>query len=385
LKWYKPTSLGKWLILFLKPPKEISQDLTKSVIEELFHLYSFSIVEAAHRYGLDVESFHQNLDKEYIMESIRRQIHTEPEVVVVGSAALDVYGHVDDLPTPDEITYVESIGCHPGGMGANVAVALSKLNIKVSIFCKIGKDSAGRILLENLIQSNVDTTDIKIAEGSSLKTLILKNNKNRRWIYTIGGSQSAISLTSPDEINWRALEQSKIIYIGEVFKEIASTIADYANTKGKLVVFRPGSPYMNYGIEGLGRILENSTYFILNQPSWERLKMASTQLQTPADLNRIGVEYTLLTKGDLGCELFSEKKHKIFPVDTRLESNLKLVDSTGAGDSFSAAFMKGLLNDWNIERSVEYAQVAAAITCSRFGTSQAFPTEDEIEVAMSSA
>lgn len=320
------------------------------------------------------------------MESIRRQTQIEPEVVVFGSTALDIYGHFDEVPTPEETTYVEGDGSHPGGMGANVAVALSKLDIKASFFCKIGKDSVGRLLLENLIRNNVDASSIRIAEGPSLRTLILKDNQDRRWLYTIGGSQSAISLTSPDEINWRALEQSKIVYIGEVFKEIASTIADYANTKGKLVVFRPGSPYMNYGIDGLSRILENSTYFILSQPSWRRLKTASTQkLQTPADLNKIGVEHALLTKGDLGCELFSRDKHQVFPVDSRLKSSLKLVDSTGAGDSFSAAFMKGLINNWNIERSIAYAQVAAAITCSRFGASQAFPTENEIKAALAGA
>jgi len=366
LKWYKPTSLGKWIILFLKPPKEISQDLTKSVIEELFHLYSFSIVEAAHKYDLDIESFHRNLDKEYITESIRRQAQIKPEVVVFGSAALDTYGHLDAAPTPEETIYVATSGRRPGGMGANVAVALSRLNIKVSFFSKIGKDSAGRFLLENLVNNYVDISNLKIAEGPSLKTLILKDSQGHRWLYAIGGSQSAISITSPDDVNWRTLEQSKIVYIGEVFKEIASTIADYASAKGKIVVYRPGNPYMNYGVEGLSSILENSTYFILNQPSWRRLKATSTQkLQVPSDLHGIGVECILLTKGEEGCELFSRDGHREFPVDSRLKSSFKFFDSTGAGDSFSAAFMKGLLNNWNIKRSIAYAQTAATITCSR--------------------
>ena len=386
LKWYKPTSLGKWLILFLKPPKAVSQDLTKAVIEELFHLYSFSIVEAAHRYGLDIESFHHNLDKEYIKESIRRQPKVEPEVAVFGSTALDIYGQFFKEPTPGEITYIEGGGSHPGGMGANVAVALSKLEVKVSFFSKIGSDPAGRLLLENLNNYHVDISNIKVAEGFSLKTLILRNGQNHRWLYTIGDPKSAISLTSPDEINWKALEQSKIVYVGEIFKEIASTIADYARARNKIVFYRPGSPYMIYGVKGLRKILENTTYFILNQPSWRRLRKASTQnLHTPTDLCKIGVKHVLLTRGSNGCELFSKSKRKEFPVNPKLESNYKLVDSTGAGDSFSAAIIKGILNKWSIEKSIAFAQIAAAITCSRMGTSQAFPTEDEIKATTASA
>lgn len=384
LKWYKPTSLGRWLVLFLKPPREVSQDLTKTVIEELFNLYSSSIVEAAQRYGLDIESFHRNLDREYLTELMRRQPPQKSEVAVFGSTALDTYGHLKRLPTSDELVYVEGRGSYPGGMGANVAVALSKLNVSASFFGKIGSDSAGRLLLENLNKNNVDVSNIKIAEGASLKTLILEDDKNHRWLFTIGSPQSAISLTSPDEINWKALEQPNIVYVGEMFTEIASAIADYARARGKLVIYRPGEPYMKYGVEILRKILEHTTIFILNQPSWRELTAASTQkLQTPADLLKNGPDHIILTKGDAGCEIFSQTKHQEFPVTATLQSKFNRVDPTGAGDSFAAALIKGLLKNWSVKKSITYAQVAAAITCSRQGTSQAFPTEEEVDAARS--
>ena len=384
LKWYKPTSLGRWLVLFLKPPREVSQDLKKTIIEELFNLYSSSIVEAAQRYGLDIESFHRNLDREYLTELVRRQPPQKSEVAVFGSTALDTYGHLKRLPTSDELVYVEGRGSIPGGMGANVAIALSKLNVSASFFGKIGSDSAGRMLLENLNKNNVDVSNVKIAEGDSLKTLILEDDKNHRWLFTIGSPQSAISLTSPDEINWKALEQPKIVYVGEVFTEIAPIIADYAHAKGKLVIYRPGEPYMKYGVEILRKILEHTTIFILNKPSWRELTSASTQkLQTPADLLKNGPDHIILTKGDTGCEVFSQDKHQEFPIAATLQSKFNRVDPTGAGDSFAAALIKGLLRNWSVQKSISYAQVAAAITCSRQGTSQAFPTEEDVDAARS--
>lgn len=380
VKWYKPTSLGKWLILFLKPPSEVSLDLTKTVIGELFRLYSASIVEVCQRYGMDIDSFHQGLDKEYLLEVAKKQPKIEPTVAVFGSAALDIYGTLERLPTSDEVVYVRETGRFPGGMGANVAVALSRLNAPVAFFGTIGSDSAGRTLLENLSKNNVDVSNIQFIEASSLKTLILSDNSQHRWLFAVGSPISALSLTSLDQIDWKALDQCRIIYVGEVFVEIASAIADYAKARNKTVIYRPGAPYMNFGVENLHSILEHTTMFILNQAGWRQLRAASKEtLTSPADLLKYGIENVILTKGAEGCEVFSAKEHREFPVTSRLQARFKTLDPTGAGDGFSAGLIKGLLRGWSIERAVAYGQVVASIACSRVGASDAFPTEEEVE------
>lgn len=71
IKWYAPTQLGRWFILFLKNPDEIPPNLTKKTIEELFQLYSSSIVEVCEKYGLSPEFFHQILD-----EQMKKKTHT---------------------------------------------------------------------------------------------------------------------------------------------------------------------------------------------------------------------------------------------------------------------------------------------------------------------
>jgi DNA-binding PadR family transcriptional regulator len=64
VKWYEPTKLGRWLILFLKNPDEIPSDLARKTIEELFELYSSSIVEVCKKYGISLDFFHRILDKQ---------------------------------------------------------------------------------------------------------------------------------------------------------------------------------------------------------------------------------------------------------------------------------------------------------------------------------
>ena len=71
VKWYIPTKLGRWFILFLKPPGEIPADLAKKTIEELFQVYSSSIVEVCEKYGINLDIFHRILNEQYREKTLR--------------------------------------------------------------------------------------------------------------------------------------------------------------------------------------------------------------------------------------------------------------------------------------------------------------------------
>ena len=64
VKWYVPTKLGRWFILFLKPTEEIAPELAKKIIEEIFHVYASSIVEVCENFGIDIDVFQNILNTE---------------------------------------------------------------------------------------------------------------------------------------------------------------------------------------------------------------------------------------------------------------------------------------------------------------------------------
>jgi hypothetical protein len=66
IKWYVPTQLGRWFILFLKPTEEIPPELVRKTIEDIFHVYASSIVEVCENFGINIDVFRNILDKEYI-------------------------------------------------------------------------------------------------------------------------------------------------------------------------------------------------------------------------------------------------------------------------------------------------------------------------------
>ena len=66
IKWYLPTQLGRWFILFLKPTEELPPELVRKIIEDIFHVYASSIVEVCENFGINIDVFRKILDKEYI-------------------------------------------------------------------------------------------------------------------------------------------------------------------------------------------------------------------------------------------------------------------------------------------------------------------------------
>jgi len=65
VKWYVPTKLGRWFILFLKPTEEIPPELVRKTIEEIFQVYASSIVDVCEDFGIDIDVFRNILNSEY--------------------------------------------------------------------------------------------------------------------------------------------------------------------------------------------------------------------------------------------------------------------------------------------------------------------------------
>ncbi len=383
VKWCSPTQLGKWFILFLKHPGEVPPKLARETIEELFRLYSSSVVDVCEKYGLSIDSFHQILDWQHLREAVEKAPETEPSVVVFGSSAMDVHGAVERLPESEEHMYVEEIGRYPGGMGANVAIALARLGVQAAFSGKIGSDSPGRRLLESLREGHVDISNIIVGAPRSLQTLILVDKDGGRHLLTLGSPSAAISIASPGEVNWELVKRTRIVYIGEVFVEVASSIASFARTHGKTVIYRPGIPYLRFGVERVHGVLEHADIFMLNSVGWRILRESSKErIETMADLLKYGPSAVILTRGPYGCEVHTRDERFAMPVPDSLRNRFKVVHPTGAGDGLTAGVIKRLLEGRDLREAVSYGQLVAIMTCSRLGAAPAFPTAEEVEDAL---
>ena len=254
-------------------------------------------------------------------------------------------------------------------------------NIAMSVGA-VGEDWASAMVLRAMARDGVDISGVSACEGPLLRTLVMFDERGTRRLMALRLRGVALS---PPELTRRAeelLEMAQLIYVGEVFVELAEEAARRAKDMGKMVVYRPGSPYARLGLKRLKSPLAHADIFILNEVSWRLLRARSPELEDPSELLDLGPEHVILTLGERGCVLYGPGRERYFEVPKALKEAYPAVDETGAGDAFSSGLIKAILEGRGLEEAIRYGQAAAAITCSRLGTYPSFPTAQEFEEAL---
>ena len=312
MKWYEPTFQGKWLTLLLKPPANVPHEVARTVVVELFKMYMENVVKLSAEYEIESTFFEAAMNKAFlqVLEKTRTPAAHKSRVVVYGSAAVDTIAISCELPNVDGTRYLSDVQKHPGGSGANVSVALQRLGIPVSFVGKIGGDAGGVLLMREFLKEGVDTSSIIIQpEQTTVETFITIDQSGKKRTYVLGGDGTALTISSPEEIDWNKIEESEAVYIGEIFTEVAELIASFARSRGKRVFFCPGLPLIAFNAEKVRTVLRNVHILILNRGEWMSIRKGST----PTELIEIGPEAIIVTKGVEGCDVFTKDESYTVP------------------------------------------------------------------------
>lgn len=376
VKWYTPTFLGKWLILLLTPVENIDRRSLEEVLSNLFSLYATSLAKLCLKLDIDFNRYYTSLNKAYFSELPKALMNTRKccSVVVFGSSALDYIISLDEFPEPDEIRIGRELSISPGGSSANVAVALSRLKVPTAFIGKIGSDDIGRVVIKSLVDEGVDVSSVIIEDKRTpYAVVVIRGGFDKRIIVPLSDTM-CLSIDNPSEINWSIVDEVKLIYIGEVFIEVASALSSYAKSKGKTIVYRPSTPFLKMGFEKLKPIIENTDIFITNKYGWVLICKSSSKQLSYNDFIDVGVKALIVTKGDEGVDVATQCGVKAFP---SIKANI--VDTSYAGDVFSAGFIKVLLNGGGIDEAVRYAIKTSTLAISRTGGRSKIPVLEELE------
>ena len=128
--------------------------------------------------------------------------------------------------------------------------------------------------IANLIQGEVDVRNIIVEDGKQTnQSIIIDDPKGSRILVGISPSTS-LSITSPSQVPWKVLERAKSVYIGEVFVEVAASIAANAKANGIPVFYRCSIPFWELGIERLRPVLSQVSILLISRRAWNYLKKA---------------------------------------------------------------------------------------------------------------
>ena len=305
------------------------------------------------------------------------------KILVVGSANMDLSMNMYRVPAAGE-TLIDDGGVAylPGGKGANSAVAFARLGAD-SIFCaKLGADSHGQKLYQYYKEQGVNTSFLKVdRENPTGLAVVMKESDGNNRILVYPGANSHLTV---DNIAEAFEARPDALYLGfEIPFNIAVAAAKMANARG-IPVFVDAAPAdKEHPLENLPPVeifspneTETLEYTgILPQGAESSLRAAL------ALYKRVKCRYIVIKQGSRGAFIYDGKRYSFAPAMKAGE----VVDTTAAGDSFTAAMtLKYLENSGEITTAVKYGTAAGAIAVTRRGASQAVPTADEVEALLKS-
>ena len=294
------------------------------------------------------------------------------DVVVLGAAAIDLVARVDKLPGSDEIVFAKEYARYAGGSGANIAAGLAKLGRTVAFLGKTGDDESGEWLLKNMNDSGIDTQAMEMVPGGkSASCFIALDDQGNRAIYALGGSAL---LENVDELDLPHVTGSRVICICDAYIPVAAAAAEAARNKAITVFFIPGGLMVTLGLKKLSPILQNTSVLVVSRNEADLLIGDCSPGEAGLALREAGPEIVVVTLGADGAIIVGEDGTEMVPAQ-----DTTVIDTTGAGDAFSAGLIHAYLDDLAWSDALEKGCAMAAIKISYFGATSGLPNKMELE------
>lgn len=293
-------------------------------------------------------------------------------ILVIGSANIDLTIHTDRMPKLGETVAGHGFSMNSGGKGANQAVAAAKLGGDVKFLGVIGNDTYGEKLLADLRKSAAFFEGIT-ADGVPTGTACITVVNGDNFIVLNPGAND---LLTPEIIEEKAELIRKSDYVImqlEIPVDSVLRAAVIAKDAGTSVVLNP-APVKELPDE-IYRLID---IMIPNEYEAMLLTGISTDNEQGCraaveDLRKKGVKTVIITLGDRGC-VYNDGDRIIFHPAGKAD----VVDTTSAGDSFIGALCCKLSSGNSLPESIDYATKVAAVTVSRRGASESIPYAYEI-------
>lgn len=309
------------------------------------------------------------------------------DVICIGAALVDMVAKVERHPIEDDEVFVSDLTLLSGGAAANTAFACAKLGLNSAFIGKLGPhDEFGGKIIEDFKEVSLDTSLIKYSDdygtGSAYVAL---NPKGDRRIYAHSG---AANYLFKEDIVPNEIKQARVIFLSSL-KNIDPFIeaAKIAQEQEIPVILNPGMLIIDQGLENIKVLLEKLDILILSQREYVTLLSIPEGVlddkliqKTSNALLNLDIKLLIVTMGDKGAFLTNGIESATIP-----PSNVEeVIDTTGAGDAFSAGFIykfvQHLTHDFeNFKVDVEYGNLVAGKCIQKLGAKNGILTEEELK------
>ena len=307
------------------------------------------------------------------------------DIITVGSATVDAlvrtefYEMVHDKKKKECIAYpvgakilMKELILTTGGGGTNTAVALARLGHKVAFLGKVGSKYNSSMVIKELKKEKVGTSLIvRSKTGRTGYSIVLDSKKHDRTILAFKGSNNDLSF---NEIKLKKLNARWFYFssmMGASFKTLEK-LASYAKEHNIKIAFNISSYLAKKGKNHLKNILKKTSILVLNKEEASLLVGKGKINDLLKKLQKLGPETIAITDGKNGVYVLHSKTAYYGK-----PHNVKIVETTGAGDSFASSFLSGIIKKGNIEFAIDLGMTNAESVIQHHGAKEILLTYNQ--------
>ncbi len=292
-------------------------------------------------------------------------------VSVIGAAVVDVFaGPVDKGIFEKDSVPAGNVGMSCGGDALNESVILSDLGIETELISLLGDDEAAGTICRCLKARGVDaskiTRDRNIATGMNI---VLVDDKGERYFIT--NPDSSLRKLSKEHIMKYIKDMGNIVSFASIFVSPKLTISDMeevfkaVKSKPGLILVADMTTAKNGEIvKDIEILLKYVDYLIPNEKEAYILTGEADPKKCASILLEHGANTVIIKCGKNGCIYKSSSEEG----SVHAYPAAKVIDTTGAGDSFVAGFITGLSKGLNLRNSCMYGCAVASVVVEHMGT-----------------
>ncbi|MEM3464734.1 MAG: carbohydrate kinase family protein, partial [Candidatus Bathyarchaeia archaeon] len=292
-----------------------------------------------------------------------------------GALNVDKLFKVNRIAGAEEEAFIK--GCEEtcGGSAANTIVGLARLGCKTGFIGKVANDREGKMLIEDFRIEGVDTDGIiRVAHGRSGTVMGFVDEKGERALYVDPGVNDTIDFEEIDrEYAFNTSFLHLTSFVGEKSFQTQKRLVEILPEDVK-VSLDPGELYARKGLAALEHIIRRTYVLMPNQRELELLTKVKDYKKAAEVLLEKGVKIVAVKLGSKGCYVTDGKeKHQIN------RFNVKVVDTTGAGDAFCAGFLYGLVKGKSLYECGRLGNFVASRCIMKIGARTGLPYVEDLK------
>ena len=319
---------------------------------------------------------------------IKESSNPHKGVLVVGGIIIDLIARSEKFkvidgnicfPFDSKITLNE-LKQDIGGSAHNAAANLAKLGTRTYILGSVGKGDYGEEALKNLRVEGVNTKYVTLKEGTTGISLVFLVDGEK----TVLTSRGANEFLGEEDLNPAVFEDIDTLILTSLVSPANMLLMKKAifeaKKRGISIIMNPSMSMITHRPQELKYAMENSQVIIMNGKESCMITGEKDVESAIKALQNYGAETVIATldvKGSLVAE-----NDRIFHVPSY---KVKVVDTTGGGDSYTAGFVHAKSKGYSTEEAVRFAAAVAALNIITPGASTDLPTEEEVIEFMKTA